>query len=252
MGGVWSNRLVPILAVTDLPQEEDPPITGSEQVLATRYYLRVHLPHRGIPGAVPPQRWDVPMAGITAGIARLLLPPSVGYGANASYRVEYVAWRPVINATPIKVANGGTRARVRVPERVVREEYWHIPHDRLDAVLLSMVHLTDRDPLPVAVIDPLSVRTPSGEPLVWDIVQRPLEGTYDNSLRDITISVGVPIGQEYVIEYRAPLTLRDVQVHPNDRTHTEDICRDSSLCCPPLVAPWGRLPSTQVISTRWY
>jgi len=246
--GVWRNRLVPILAIVDLPHEEDPPITGKEQVLASRYYLRIHPPDRGIVGTVLPMRWDIPMAGVTAGVARVLLVPSVGYGINATYRVEYVAWRPILNGVMVK-----GRARVRVPERVVKEEYWKVPQGK-NVMHLTQTHVMDRDSIPIGIIKPISVRNGMGAALNWDVVELPLEGTYDKSLREISIRVDIPIGEQYTIEYIAPLTLRDVLLYPNNRTHTEDIpsCHDNSHCYPPLTAPWGRLPSTRVISTPWY
>lgn len=250
----WDKRKVPILVVVDLPQEEDPPITGKEQILATRYYLRIHPPKRGQEGSVLPTRWDIPMAGVTAGVARVLLLPSIGYGINASYRVEYVAWRPILNGVMV-----GTRPRVRVPERVVKEEYWKVPHDRQKLMGMRMLHVMDRDPIPVGIIDPVLVSTLGGEVLEWDIMERPLEGAYDKSLRDITIRVhrnggDIPMGNEYLIEYMAPLTLRDVVVYKNDRTHTEDIpsCHASSLCCPPLAAPWAHSHGTPGTSTPWF
>lgn len=252
--GLWKNRLVPILAVVDLPHEEDPPINGREQVLATRYYLRVHPPQGGLVrpapvGIVLPTRWDIPMAGITAGVARVLLLPSIGYGVNASYRVEYVAWRPTLKGSMV-----GNRPRIRVPERVVREEYWKVPHSNAKVMELTLPHLMGRDPIPVGIMSPISVRTVDGRPLTWDIMELPMEGAYDKSLREISIGVELPIGEEYVIEYMAPLTLRDVVLQPSDNTYTEDIrtCHASSQCCPPLTAPWGRLPGTRVTSTPWY
>ena len=246
---VWDKRKVPILVITDLPQEEDPPITGREQVLANRYYLRIHPPQREQAGVVLPSKWDIPMAGITAGIARVVLPPSDGYGVNASYRVEYVAWRPILNGVMV-----GNRPKVRVPERVVKEEYWKVPHHKRVAMEMTMLHVMDRDPLPIGVMNPISVRDSKGEDLEWDILEMPMQGAYDKSLRDITIRVNLPIGEEYIVEYLAPLTLKDVVIQPHNRTHTEDItlCHANSLSCPPLVAPWGTLPSTRVISTHWY
>lgn len=247
---VWKNRLVPILAVVDLPQEEDPPITGMEQVLATRYYLKVYAPERGQVGIVRPTRYDIPMAGITAGVARLLLPPSIGYGVNASYRVEYVAWRPVINTVKVN----GTRPRVRVPERVIREEYWKVPHSNCKLMRMQLVHAQDRDPIPAGILNPVSVTAIDGRPLQWDIIEHPLQGTHDKSLRDITIHVDIAIGEEYVIEYMAPLTLRDLVLPPTNRTYTEDIpsCLESSHCCPPVAAPWVHSHGMRGISTPWY
>lgn len=247
MHDVWKNRLVPILAVVDLPHEEDPPITGMEQILATRYYLRVYAPERGQAGIVLPTRYDIPMGGVTAGVARLLLLPSIGYGVNASYRVEYVAWRPVINGAKV-----GSRPRVRVPERVIREEYWKVPHGSRQLMRMQLVHAQDRDTIPAGIIKPVSVTAVDGRPLRWDIIEHPLAGTHDKSLRDITITVSLPIGGEYVIEYMAPLTLRDVVLPPTNRTYTEDICRDSFLCCPPLAAPWAHSHGMRGISTHWY
>jgi hypothetical protein len=260
---VWDKRKVPILAVVDVPHEEDPPITGKEQVLAARYYLRIYPPQRGQVGVVLPTRWDIPMAGVTAGVARVVLPPSVGYGINSSYRVEYVMWRPILNGVMV-----GKRARVRVPERVIKEEYWKVPHNHNKVMELQIVHLMERDEIPIGIMNPISVRSapcttdvvamhcssPHDEPLTWDIMERPLEGTYDKSLRDITMGVNLPMGREYIVEYLMPLTLRDVVQYKPDRTHIGDIgsCHDSSQCCPPLVAPWGRLPGTQGTSTRWY
>jgi hypothetical protein len=258
MDNVWRNRLVPILAVVDLPHEEDPPITGMEQILATRYYLRVYTPDRGRAGIVLPTRYDIPMAGVTAGVARLLLPPSIGYGVNASYRVEYIAWRPIINGVKVlgqpltggKV--GGTRPRVRVPERVIREEYWKVPHTGRRLMRMQLVHAMDRDPIPAGILNPVSVTALDGRPLQWDIIEHPLQGTHDKSLRDITITVNLPIGGEYVIEYMAPLSLRDVVLNPTNRTYTEDICPDSFPCCPPLTAPWVHSRGMRGISTPWY
>jgi hypothetical protein len=245
---IWKKRLVPILGVLDLPHEEDPPITGMEQILATRYYLRVYAPERGQAGIVLPTRYDIPMAGVTAGVVRLLLPPSIGYGVNASYRVEYVAWRPLINGMKV----GGVRPRVRVPERVIREEYWKVPDRRNKLMRMQLVHAMDRDPIPAGIIKPVSVTTLDGRPLQWDIIEHPLEGTHDKSLRDITIHVDIPVGSEYVIEYMAPLSLGDVVLPPTNRTYTEDICRDSSLCCPPLAAPWVHSHGMRGINTPWY
>lgn len=246
---VWKKRLVPILAVVDLPHEEDPPITGMEQILATRYYLRVYTPERGQVGIVLPTRYDIPMAGITAGVARLLLLPSIGYGVNASYRVEYVAWRPIINSV-----KGASKPRVRVPERVIREEYWKVPHSHCKLMQMKLIHAQDRDPIPAGVMNPVSVTALDGRPLEWDIIEHPLEGAHDKSLRDISIQVDIPIGGEYVVQYMAPLTLRDVVLTPTNRTYTEDIpsCLDSFHCCPPLAAPWAHSLGTRGISTHWY
>lgn len=246
---IWKNRLVPILAMVDLPHEEDPPINGKEQVLATRYYLRVYPPQRGQVGTILPMRFDIPMAGITAGVARVLLLPSVGYGVNASYRVEYVAWRPVLHRLMV-----GNKPRIRVPERVVKEEYWKVPHHSGNVMEITIPHLMDRDPIPPGIMNPISVRAIDGRSLHWDIMELPMEGAYDKSLREISMGVELPIGSEYVIEYMAPLTLRDVVLYPDNRTYTEDkpSCHASSQCCPPLTAPWGRLHGTQVTSTPWF
>jgi hypothetical protein len=243
-----ARRLVPILVEVSLPQEEDPPLTGKEQVLSNRYYLRVHRPTIGVEATLVPYKWHIPIGGITSGVARVLLPPSVGYGYNASYRVEYVAWRPILNSVLVK-----GRPRIRVPEVVVKEEYWKVPQRSNIIINLEKVHLQDRDSVPSAIIDPISVRALDGRPLEWDIVEHVLDGAYDKSLRDISIWVGdLPIGERYVIEYVAPLTLRDVLLTQSSRLQDTSICRESSLCCPPLVAPWHITSGTQAISTPWF
>lgn len=82
--------------------------------LAPRYYVLIHRPNT-LPG--PTIKIDIHKspASLLNNKIRVALPPSVGYGINASYRVEYWEWTPLINID------------AQITKKLIRTEYWYVP-----------------------------------------------------------------------------------------------------------------------------
>lgn len=110
----------PILIHTQgLDWVPDPPPDGTiPQPLGSRFYIKL-FPPASSPNKQP-IKYHIPYAGITKGILRLNLCPSTHSGVNGSYKAEYWESRPMY---PI---NRG----LSIKDRLVREEFWHIPFGR--------------------------------------------------------------------------------------------------------------------------
>lgn len=82
--------------------------------LAPRYYVLIHRPVT-LPG--PTIKIDIHKspASLLHNKLRVALPPSVGYGINASYRVEYWEWTPLLNID------------AQITKKLIRTEYWYVP-----------------------------------------------------------------------------------------------------------------------------
>lgn len=90
-----------------------------------QYYLLIHPPRTAnqvnqLP--VSPIRVSIPNIGHLSRKVRLQLAPSVGYGVNSCYRVEYWEWRKPIVAEDVVLTSMPKISKTRV-----KEEYWWVP-----------------------------------------------------------------------------------------------------------------------------
>ena len=94
----------------------DPPLDeSSPHPLGSRFYVKLYPPASS-PNKQP-TRYPIPYAGITKGVLRLNLCPCTHSGVNGSYKAEYWESRPMYP----------TNRGLTIKDRLVREEYWHIP-----------------------------------------------------------------------------------------------------------------------------
>ncbi len=88
------------------------------------YYLLIHYPETfNQVEALPtkPIRVNFPTHSLIKGDLRLELAPSIGYGINSCYKIEYFSWvKPI---TPAGIVSTNTRAT----SKKLREEYWWVP-----------------------------------------------------------------------------------------------------------------------------
>jgi len=89
-------------------------LSTAPYILAPRYYVLIHRPVT-LPG--PTIKIDIHKspASLLHNKLRVALPPSVGYGINASYKVEFWEWRPLINHD------------ARITNKLISTEYWYVP-----------------------------------------------------------------------------------------------------------------------------
>ena len=92
----------------------DTVIQTTPYLLSPRYYILIHRPSNQ-PG--PSIRIDLHKSPISLlrNKIRVSLEPSIGWGVNGSYKVEYWEWIPNINLAAIP------------SKKRVRSEYWYIP-----------------------------------------------------------------------------------------------------------------------------
>lgn len=89
-------------------------VANASHILAPRYYIIIHRPVNS-PG--PDIKIDIHKSpnSLLQNKLRVALPPSIGYGINASYKVEYWEWRPLININ------------AQITNKLLWSEYWYVP-----------------------------------------------------------------------------------------------------------------------------
>lgn len=95
-------------------QETDPVLAAKEYILAPRYFVIIKRPKNN-PG--PDIRIAIHKSptSILRNQLRVCLPPSQGYGFNASYKVSYYEWRPLLNIEK------------DLTVKKVLEQWWYVP-----------------------------------------------------------------------------------------------------------------------------
>ena len=100
----------------DLYTENTDPSTNTKiKLLAPRYYVLIHSPANKFQATKKINIEKAPHS-INKNQLRVELEPSIGYGINACYRVEYWEWVPVLNS-PSSIPT----------TKKVHEEYWYVP-----------------------------------------------------------------------------------------------------------------------------
>jgi hypothetical protein len=138
------KRHTPVLCVLDdliSDGREDPPLPEDlldipdPIYLAPRYYLKIFSPSTYNSNSSISSRsliHHIPRSGILAGTLQLLLRPSVGYGINSCYRVEYWEWEKFLLPRGYSLSGHPTKNRLakdkpQYPHRFIKEEHWYIP-----------------------------------------------------------------------------------------------------------------------------
>lgn len=154
------------------------------------------------------------------GVIRLSLPPTVGFGVNSSYRVEYYYWRPVIypeGFTPVSA-----------PAQRLRTEYWRVPN-RLGQFYLSLEQLV-RGEAGIVPTEQLSVVRGLDR---IDALPAPVFSIQKISAGDVIYSdyaltsVGIKWGEvrpafesSYTVHYYKPFNLIHLLYSPQEQAQT--------------------------------
>ena len=100
--------------------EDTDPITNTiERVLAPRYYVLIYSPANQYQATKKINIEKAPHS-LNRNQLRVSLQPSIGYGLNACYRVQYWKWHPLLNST-------GTISKTKI-----HEEHWYVPYINQD------------------------------------------------------------------------------------------------------------------------
>lgn len=89
-------------------------ISNAPYSLAPRYFIIIHRPVTQ-PGPTIKINIHKTPASLLHNKLRVALPPSIGYGINASYKVEYWEWKPLINID------------AQITNKLIHTEYWYVP-----------------------------------------------------------------------------------------------------------------------------
>lgn len=148
MSYYYSNQLkrrhTPILCQLDdliINNIEDPPLPEDLSditdpiYLAPRYYLKIFPPSTYNSNSSISSKnliHHIPRSGILSGVLQLKLRPSVGYGINSCYRVEYWEWQKFILPKGYSLSGHPSKNRLakdkpQYPHHLIKEEHWYIP-----------------------------------------------------------------------------------------------------------------------------
>lgn len=98
----------------DLNLYTPPLVLNKPYILAPRYYLLIHSPADQY---LPTLKIHIHKSdeSLLKNQARLLLTPSISYGINSAYKIEYWEWRPIINSS------------ADITHKKIKTEYWYVP-----------------------------------------------------------------------------------------------------------------------------
>lgn len=181
--------------------------------LGSRFYLKLYYPrsssNRGS------QIYYLPQSGITKHTLRLQLEPSTHSGINGCYKAEYWEYRPLEVKQPFP-PNRAPKAT----ERLVREEWWHIPTPHCSKGFVDLVRGESDDILPdcdgIAAIDAqVKVAGRYYGPSSYAVEAVPFQQRVGILERAPSIShfvvswhpEGLAPGCPYRLEYQTPITL---------------------------------------------
>lgn len=126
----FSKTIYPNFIKKRVPTSQQELIDLQEAVISSpNYYLKIYFPvNLSDLNKVKLDSFqiNIPLDKTLNNQVRLALPPSIGYGLNSCYKVEYWEWtKPYV---PFQF----NRADTRIMKRQVYEEYWRVPtHDKL-------------------------------------------------------------------------------------------------------------------------
>jgi hypothetical protein len=120
----------------DPPLPEDPLDISDPIYLAPRYYLKIFPPNTSNSNSSiysPSLIHHIPRSGILSGTLQLLLRPSIGYGVNSCYRVEYWEWQKILLPKNYSLSGHPTKNKLakdrpQYPHRLIKQEYWYVPN----------------------------------------------------------------------------------------------------------------------------
>lgn len=95
-------------------KNEDSLINSKEYLLAPRYYVLIYSPANNFQATKKINIEKAPHS-LAKNILRTSLAPSIGYGINSCYKIEYWSWRPLLNSNSI------------ITKTKVNTEYWYVP-----------------------------------------------------------------------------------------------------------------------------
>ncbi|MBD2201798.1 hypothetical protein H6G33_10605 [Calothrix sp. FACHB-1219] len=117
--------ILPIEPIVDIPNSNEEIELLEEPIISnTYYYLIIYPPQTNnsltnLPA--PSIKVHIPTNSLVKGKVRLKLPPSIGFGINACYKIEYWQWNKTVVPTDyIKFAP-------KIFPKLIHIEYWHIP-----------------------------------------------------------------------------------------------------------------------------
>lgn len=211
------NAMMPLsFSVCGLRYTADPPLSEGTIILGSRFYIKVFPPASSRDRS--PIRHRLAHSGLTKDRVRLELCPSTHYGVNGSYRVEYWESRPFYP----------TRPGLNSKDKLVREEYWHIPNRHLCTKRVEMLRSDvctfkdDTDPIPdsesLNIVRVKSLRGLEGtEWLFYTLEDIPYPGSLSVGSVQPVWKIGISWGTikprtatRYTLEYEEPLGLCDI------------------------------------------
>jgi hypothetical protein len=216
--------LVPLLlSVENLVSIPDPPLSdgiGNVIYLGSRFYLRLFHPRSSTNKGH--QTYYLPQSGITKHTLRLQLEPSTHSGINGCYKAEYWEYRPIELKQRVN-----PRRQPRVTERLVREEWWHIPKLLCSKGYVDLTRGVGDDVLSKcdglnAIDSRVLVNGRLCNPDYYSIEAIPYNNAVSPTERALPISHyvvawhpdGLAFGCHYRLEYQTPIALREVLYRP--------------------------------------
>lgn len=115
----------------DLYTEDTDPVTSTQpQILAPRYYVLIHSPANRYSATKKINIEKAPHS-INRNQLRVELQPSIGYGLNACYKVDYWKWQPLLNLT------------ADITNTKIHTEYWYVPNIDYLGFYVSNYYMND-------------------------------------------------------------------------------------------------------------
>lgn len=140
-----NRRYTPLLIELDdliISHIEDPPLPedlldiDNPIYLSPRYYIKIFRPPTtNTTGSLSSegQIYPIQRSGVLANKLQLQLRPSIGYGINSCYRVEYWQWEKILlprgySLTGVVGKNKLSKDKPQYKHKMIRQEYWYIPN----------------------------------------------------------------------------------------------------------------------------
>jgi hypothetical protein len=125
-----------ITNIEDPPLPEDPLDIDEPIYLSPRFYIKIYKPAtHNTTGSLSTegQIIHIQRSGILSGKLQLLLRPSIGYGINSCYRIEYWQWEKILlpkgySLSGVPGKNRLAKDKAQNKHKLIRQEYWYIPN----------------------------------------------------------------------------------------------------------------------------
>ena len=189
-------------------------------ILAPRYYLRIHRP-RNQPGPSITVPLHKSPTSLLNNKLRILLEPSIGWGVNGSYRVEYWKWVPNVNlpAMPTKYK--------------VRTEFWYIPTLDREYVPRYPFDVRLNEWYPRTAVE--FIHMPRRTSILADVERTIIGNTVSDLITDVNLTKLFCFPEDSFISFTQSIITEDLQFNSETRSWTfsksltgSTLVRDSS------------------------